>query len=101
MLMIWYLTINFSQMSVTDPYQESMMTIYAMVSAEKEGQIESKVMKAVCENRAYAQTARADMLQRQLEEIREARAKEIEGRQQTKRDRIVRTNHTCLIISEY
>lgn len=28
--------------------QESMMTILAMVNADKEGQIESKMMKAVC-----------------------------------------------------
>lgn len=28
--------------------QHSMMTILAMVNAEKEGQIESKMMKAVC-----------------------------------------------------
>jgi 60S ribosomal subunit assembly/export protein LOC1 len=40
-----------------------MMTILAMVNAEKEGQIESKMMKA-----------------RQLEEIREARKKEMESR---------------------
>ncbi|KAJ5674789.1 uncharacterized protein N7477_004723 [Penicillium maclennaniae] len=42
---------------------EGMMTILAMVNAEKEGQIESKMMKA-----------------RQLEEIREARKKEMESR---------------------
>ncbi|KAJ5242210.1 uncharacterized protein N7469_000537 [Penicillium citrinum] len=43
--------------------QEGMMTILAMVNAEKEGQIESKMMKA-----------------RQLEEIREAKKKEAEAR---------------------
>lgn len=43
--------------------QEGMMTILAMVNAEKEGQIESKMMKA-----------------RQLEEIREAKRKEAEAR---------------------
>ncbi|KAI5291470.1 60S ribosomal subunit assembly/export protein [Ascosphaera aggregata] len=47
--------------------QESMMTILAMVNAEKEGQIESKMMKA-----------------RQMEEIREARRKEAEARQAQK-----------------
>lgn len=44
------------------------MTILAMVNAEKEGQIESKMMKA-----------------RQLEEIREARKKEAEARQAQKK----------------
>jgi 60S ribosomal subunit assembly/export protein LOC1 len=47
--------------------RESTMTIMAMVMAEKDGQIESKMMKA-----------------RQLEEIREARAKEAEARQKQK-----------------
>lgn len=54
---------------VDDP--ESTMTIMAMVMAEKDGQIESKTMKA-----------------RQLEEIREARAKEIEARQKQKKARL-------------
>lgn len=48
------------------------MTILAMVNAEKEGQIESKMMKA-----------------RQLEEIREARKKEIEKRQSDKKSKLV------------
>lgn len=48
------------------------MTIMAMVNAEKEGQIESKMMKA-----------------RQLEEIREARQKEIEARQAQKKSKLV------------
>lgn len=47
------------------------MTILAMVNAEKEGQIESKMMKA-----------------RQLEEIREARRKEAEARQAQKKDKL-------------
>ncbi|KLJ12687.1 hypothetical protein EMPG_09484 [Blastomyces silverae] len=51
--------------------QESMMTILAMVNAEKEGQIESKMMKA-----------------RQLEEIREARRKEAEARHMEKKDKL-------------
>lgn len=49
------------------------MTILAMVNAEKEGQIESKMMKA-----------------RQLEEIREARQKEIEARSAQKKSKLVR-----------
>lgn len=47
------------------------MTILAMVNAEKEGQIESKMMKA-----------------RQLEEIREAKRKEAEARLTEKKDRL-------------
>lgn len=50
--------------------QEGMMTILAMVNAEKEGQIESKMMKA-----------------RQLEEIREAKKKEAEARQAQKKSK--------------
>lgn len=48
------------------------MTIMAMVNADKEGQIESKMMKA-----------------RQLEEIREARHKEMEARQAEKKNKLV------------
>ncbi|KAF2454416.1 hypothetical protein BDY21DRAFT_366190 [Lineolata rhizophorae] len=48
--------------------QESMMTILSMVNADKEGQIESKMMKA-----------------RQMEELREARRKEQEAREERKR----------------
>lgn len=48
-----------------------MMTILAMVNAEKEGQIESKMMKA-----------------RQLEEIREARKKEMEARVAEKKGKL-------------
>ncbi|KAJ5248967.1 hypothetical protein N7468_000418 [Penicillium chermesinum] len=51
--------------------KEGMMTILAMVNAEKEGQIESKMMKA-----------------RQLEEIREARKKEMEARQAEKKSKL-------------
>ncbi|KAJ5203977.1 uncharacterized protein N7498_004856 [Penicillium cinerascens] len=50
---------------------EGMMTILAMVNAEKEGQIESKMMKA-----------------RQLEEIREARKKEMEARVAEKKGKL-------------
>ncbi|KAL4877700.1 hypothetical protein BJY04DRAFT_125587 [Aspergillus karnatakaensis] len=50
---------------------EAMMTIFAMVNAEKEGQIESKIMKA-----------------RQLEEIREAKRKEAEARQSEKKSKL-------------
>lgn len=48
------------------------MTILAMVNAEKEGQIESKMMKA-----------------RQMEEIREARRKEAEAKQEQKKSKLV------------
>ncbi|KAI9793372.1 MAG: 60S ribosomal subunit assembly/export protein [Peltula sp. TS41687] len=51
--------------------QESMMTILAMVNADKEGQIESKMMKA-----------------RQMEEIREARRKEQEVKQEAKKSKM-------------
>jgi 60S ribosomal subunit assembly/export protein LOC1 len=47
------------------------MTILAMVNAEKEGQIESKMMKA-----------------RQLEEIREAKKKETETRIAEKKNKL-------------
>ncbi|ODM20405.1 60S ribosomal subunit assembly protein loc1 [Aspergillus cristatus] len=50
---------------------EGMMTIMAMVNADKEGQIESKMMKA-----------------RQLEEIRQARIKEQEARQAQKKSKL-------------
>jgi 60S ribosomal subunit assembly/export protein LOC1 len=48
-----------------------MMTILAMVNAEKEGQIESKMMKA-----------------RQLEEIREAKKAEAEARMKEKKTKL-------------
>ncbi|EXJ71896.1 uncharacterized protein A1O5_04397 [Cladophialophora psammophila CBS 110553] len=51
--------------------EESMRTILAMVNAEKEGQIESKLIKA-----------------RQMEEIREARRKEMEQRKESKREEL-------------
>lgn len=56
---------------VDDP--ESMMTILAIVNAQKDGEIESKVMKA-----------------RQMEEIREARLREAEKRQEEKLQKLVR-----------
>ena len=49
------------------------MTILAMVNADKEGQIESKMMKS-----------------RHLEEIREARKKEAEARQEQRKSKMVR-----------
>jgi 60S ribosomal subunit assembly/export protein LOC1 len=54
--------------------QESMMTILAMVNADKEGQIESKMMKA-----------------RQMEEIREARKAEAEKRQEIRKAKLDET----------
>lgn len=54
-----------------------MMTILAIVNASKEGQIESKIMKS-----------------RQMEEIREARRKEAEVKQEQRRSKLV-----CLIES--
>jgi 60S ribosomal subunit assembly/export protein LOC1 len=48
-----------------------MMTILAMVNADKEGQIESKMMKA-----------------RQMEEIREARKAEAEKRMEMKKTKL-------------
>lgn len=48
------------------------MTILAIVNADKEGQIESKMMKA-----------------RQMEEIREARRKEAEARQEQRKLKLV------------
>ncbi|KAI9853429.1 MAG: 60S ribosomal subunit assembly/export protein [Vezdaea acicularis] len=54
--------------------QESMMTILSIVNADKEGQIESKMMKA-----------------RQMEEIREARRREAEARQEDKRSKLEET----------
>jgi len=54
--------------------QESMMTILAMVHADKEGQIESKMMKA-----------------RQMEEIREARKAEADKRQEMRKSKLDET----------
>ncbi|KAL9058785.1 MAG: hypothetical protein Q9206_001772 [Seirophora lacunosa] len=53
---------------------ESMMTILAIVNASKEGQIESKMIKS-----------------RQLEEIREARRKEADARQQQRNSKLEET----------
>ena len=58
--------------NVPNGRQESMMTILAIVNASKEGQIESKMMKS-----------------RQMEEIREARRKEMEVRQEQKQAKLV------------
>lgn len=55
-------------------WQESMMTILAMVNADKEGQIESKMMKA-----------------RQMEEIREARKAEADKRQEMRKAKLDET----------
>lgn len=52
------------------------MAILALVNADKEGQIESKMMKA-----------------RQMEEIREARRKEAEQREQTKKNKLEETKN--------
>ena len=57
--------------------RESMMTILAMVNAEKEGQIESKMMKA-----------------RQMEAIRDARRKEAEVRQERKNEKFEATKNS-------
>ncbi|KAK1538397.1 60S ribosomal subunit assembly/export protein loc-1 [Colletotrichum paranaense] len=54
--------------------RESMNTILAMVQAEKEGQIESKMMKA-----------------RQMEEIREARRVEAEKKEEEKKNKLEET----------
>lgn len=51
-----------------------MMTILAMVNADKDGQIESKMMKA-----------------RQMEEIREARKAEAEKRQEIRKQKLDET----------
>ena len=56
---------------IANRIQESMMTILAMVNADKEGQIESKMMKA-----------------RQMEEIREARKAEAEKRQEMRKSKL-------------
>ena len=48
------------------------MTILAIVNANKEGQIETKIMKS-----------------RQMEEIREARRKEAEARQEQRKSKLV------------
>lgn len=48
------------------------MTILAIVNADKEGQIESKMMKS-----------------RQMEAIREARRKEAEARQEQRKSKLV------------
>lgn len=54
------------------------MTILAIVNAEKEGQIESKMIKA-----------------RQMEEIREAKRKEAEARAEKKKSKFVCSFALC------
>jgi 60S ribosomal subunit assembly/export protein LOC1 len=56
--------------------KESLMTILAMVQAEKEGNIESKMIRA-----------------RQMEEIREARKAEADKREAGRKEKLVRTAH--------
>lgn len=58
--------------------QDSMMTLLAMVNAEKEGQIESKMAKA-----------------RQMEEIRQARQQEMDKRKEEKKSKLV--SSLCII----
>lgn len=58
--------------------QESMMTLLAMVNAEKEGQIESKMARS-----------------RQMEEIRQARQQEMEKRQTEKKAKLV--SELCMV----
>lgn len=55
------------------------MTILAMVNADKEGQIESKMMKA-----------------RHMEEIREARKKEADARQEERKMKLVTLTYISL-----
>ncbi len=55
------------------------MTILAMVNADKEGQIESKMMKA-----------------RQMEDIREARRKEAEKKEQERKGKLVSSHVTVV-----
>ncbi|KAK2004507.1 60S ribosomal subunit assembly/export protein loc-1 [Colletotrichum falcatum] len=57
--------------------RESMTTILAMVQAEKEGQIESKMMKA-----------------RQMEEIREARRVEAEKKEEERKSKLEETKES-------
>jgi heme exporter protein D len=59
-----------------------MMTILAMVNAEQEGHIESKLQKA-----------------RQLEEIREAKRKEAEARHAEKKNKLVCVDIICITVS--
>jgi 60S ribosomal subunit assembly/export protein LOC1 len=57
--------------------KESLMTILAMVQAEKEGNIESKMIRA-----------------RQMEVIREARKAEADKREAGRKEKLVRTSQT-------
>lgn len=60
--------------------QASMMTLLAMVNAEKEGQIESKMIKA-----------------RQMEEIRQARQDEMDKRKDERKSKLVSSLYTLLL----
>jgi 60S ribosomal subunit assembly/export protein LOC1 len=64
---------EFIEIWLTFP-QESMTTILALVQAEKEGQIESKMIKA-----------------RQLEEIREARRAEADSKEEERKAQLEET----------
>lgn len=75
--------------------QESMMTILAMVNADKEGQIESKMMKAVGFIFNILYGGMLTSLQRQMEEIRQARQAEMDAKQDHRKAKLVRpTFHT-------
>lgn len=60
---------------------DSMMTILKIVEADKKGQIESKILR-----------------ERQLEEVREARRKEQEGRYEEKKAKLVSFSGRCVIL---
>ena len=60
------------------------MTILAIVNASKEGQIESKMLRS-----------------RHMEEIREARRKEAEARQEEKKSKLVCGEYHALSFSRY
>jgi 60S ribosomal subunit assembly/export protein LOC1 len=71
---------------------ESMMAIMAVVNAEKEGERESKIMKSVS-YKVHELYSEEDALtldvQRQLEEIREAKKEEAEKRQDFRKEKLV------------
>ena len=69
---------------------DSMLAILGMVQAEKEGEREGKIVKAVgsFDSPWYNQLA-DNAIQRQLEEIREAKRVEAEKRHESRRSKIV------------
>ncbi|KAI9728777.1 MAG: 60S ribosomal subunit assembly/export protein [Chrysothrix sp. TS-e1954] len=72
--------------------QESMMTILAMVNADKDGQIESKMIKEVTGPQHYLYRKPLTLsTQRQMEEIRDARREEMEIRAEQKRSKFEKT----------